>query len=93
MIHGAPTVFPSDIGLLMHALGIDGRAREQWGYRNYFATDPKGADHDGLKRLQAAGLARLSGFDGTNLYYKATREGCFLAGMEPHEVDRMGGKV
>ena len=90
MNHGPPTVRPADVGMLMHMLGIDGtRPREQWGFRNYYAAEPKGSSHDALKRMETAGLARFKGFDGSCVYYAATREGCFLAGMTMDEIDKM----
>lgn len=74
-------ILPGDFAKLQHMLGaVQGKSKNRWGYRNYFAAG-SGQQHEAMQRLVAAGLATAGRAANEMTYFHATRLGCKAAGL------------
>lgn len=81
-------IMPGDFAKLQHMLGaVDGKPKNRWGYRNYFAAG-RGQQHEAMQRLVAAGLATAGRACGDMTYFYATRLGCKAAGLDAAGIKR-----
>ena len=79
------------IELLQHTLGAGPRKRKSsWGYRNHFCAAVGSDDQASFEKMVTTGLAERGGkINGeTSQYYRATVEGCKLAGLGPRAIKR-----
>ena len=81
-------IMPGDFAKLQHMLGaVQGKPKNRWGYRNYFAAGSK-QQHDAMQRLMAAGLATAGRAANEMTYFHATRLGCKAAGLDGAGIKR-----
>ena len=81
-------IMPGDFAKLQHMLGaVQGKPKNRWGYRNYFAAG-SGQQHEAMQRLVAAGLVTAGRADGDMTYFYATRLGCKAAGLDAAGIKR-----
>lgn len=81
-------IMPCDFAKLQHMLGaVQGKPKNRWGYRNYFAAG-SGQQHEAMQRLVAAGLATAGRATGDMTYFYATRLGCKAAGLDAAGIKR-----
>ena len=81
-------IMPGDLAKLQHMLGaVQGKPKNRWGYRNYFAAG-SGQQHEAMQRLVAAGLATAGRATGDMTYFYATRLGCKAAGLDAAGIKR-----
>ena len=81
-------IMPGDFAKLQHMLGaVQGKPKNRWGYRNYFAAG-SGQQHEAMQRLVAAGLTTAGRTDGDMTYFYATRLGCKAAGLDAAGIKR-----
>ena len=81
-------IMPGDFAKLQHMLGaVQGKPKNRWGYRNYFAAG-SGQQHEAMQRLVAAGLATAGRVCGGMTYFHATRLGCKAAGLDAACIKR-----
>ena len=81
-------ILPDDFPKLQHMLGaVQGKPKNRWGYRNYFAAG-SGQQHEAMQRLVAAGLATVGRACGDMTYFHATRLGCKAAGLDGAGIKR-----
>lgn len=79
------------IELLQHTLGAGPRKRKsRWGYRNHFCAGVGSPEQAAFEEMVTSGLAERGGkINGeTSQYYRATVEGCKLAGLGPRAIKR-----
>lgn len=82
------TIMPGDFAKLQHMLGaVQGKPKNRWGYRNYFAAG-SGQQHEAMQRLVAAGVATAGRATGDMTYFHATRLGCRAAGLDGAGIKR-----
>jgi hypothetical protein len=81
-------IMPGDFAKLQHMLGaVQGKSKNRWGYRNYFAAG-SGQQHEAMQRLVAAGLATSGRAANEMTYFHATRLGCKAAGLDGAGIKR-----
>lgn len=81
-------IMPGDFAKLQHMLGaVQGKPKNRWGYRNYFAAG-SGQQHEAMQRLVAAGLAEVGRAANEMTYFHATRLGCRAAGLDGAGIKR-----
>ncbi len=81
-------IMPGDLAKLQHMLGaVQGKPRNRWGYRNYFAAG-SGQQHDAMQRLVSTGLATAGRAANEMTYFHATRLGCKAAGLDAAGIKR-----
>ena len=81
-------IMPGDFAKLQHMLGaVQGRPKNRWGYRNYFAAG-SGQQHEAMQRLVAAGLATAGRAANQMTYFHATRLGCKAVGLDGAGIKR-----
>ncbi len=81
-------IMPGDFAKLQHMLGaVQGKPKNHWGYRNYFAAS-SGQQHESMQRLVAAGLATAGRAANEMTYFHATRLGCKAAGLDAAGIKR-----
>lgn len=81
-------IMPGDFAKLQHMLGaVQGKPKNRWGYRNYFAAG-SGQQHEAMQRLVAAGMATAGRLAGDMTYFYATRLGCKAAGLDAAGIKR-----
>lgn len=81
-------IMPGDFAKLQHMLGaVQGKPKNRWGYRNYFAAGSV-QQHEAMQRLVVAGLATAGRSCGDMTYFHATRLGCKAAGLDAVGVKR-----
>jgi len=81
-------IIPGDLAKLQHMLGaVQGKPKNRWGYRNYFAAG-SGQQHEAMQRLVVAGLAAAGRATGDMTYFYATRLGCKAAGLDAAGIKR-----
>lgn len=77
-----------DVNNLRHMVGADAKQRDR-GYRNYYGTN---RDDPEMARLVEQGLAVFSHAShpdiGGMVYFKATRLGCLVAGLNEAQTKR-----
>ena len=84
-------IMPGDFAKLQHMLGaVQGKPKNRWGYRNYFAAG-SGQQHEAMQRLVAAGLTTVGRACGDMTYFHATRLGCKAAGLDGAGIKRAMG--
>ena len=81
-------IMPGDFAKLQHMLGaVQGKPKNRWGYRNYFAAG-SGQQHEAMQRLVDAGLATAGRAANEMTYFYATRIGCKAAGLDGAGIKR-----
>lgn len=81
-------IIPGDFVKLQHMLGaVQGKPKNRWGYRNYFAAG-SGQQHEAMQRLVSAGLATAGRAANEMTYFHATRMGCKAAGLDAAGIKR-----
>ena len=81
-------IMPDDFAKLQHMLGaVQGKPKNRWGYRNYFAAG-SGQQQEAMQRLVAAGLATAGRAANEMTYFHATRLGCKAAGLDGAGIKR-----
>lgn len=81
-------IMPGDFAKLQHMLGaVQGKPKNRWGYRNYFAAG-SGQQHEAMQRLVVAGLATAGRATNEMTYFHATRLGCKAAGLDAAGIKR-----
>ena len=81
-------IMPGDFAKLQHMLGaVQGKPKNRWGYRNYFAAG-SGQQHEAMQRLVTAGLATAGRAANEMTYFHATRLGCKAAGLDGAGIKR-----
>jgi hypothetical protein len=81
-------IMPGDFAKLQHMLGaVQGKPKNRWGYRNYFAAG-SGQQHEAMQRLVAAGLATAGRAANEMTYFHATRQGCKAVGLDGAGIKR-----
>ena len=81
-------IMPGDFAKLQHMLGaVQGKPKNRWGYRNYFAAG-SGQQHEAMQRLVVAGLATAGRATNEMTYFHATRLGCKAAGLDGAGIKR-----
>jgi len=81
-------IMPGDLTKLQHMLGaVEGKPKNRWGYRNYFAAG-SGQQHEAMQRLVVAGLATAGRVANEMTYFHATRLGCRAAGLDGAGIRR-----
>lgn len=81
-------IMPGDFAKLQHMLGaVQGKPKNRWGYRNYFAAG-SGQQHEAMQRLVSAGLATAGRAANEMTYFHATHLGCNAAGLDAAGIKR-----
>ncbi len=80
------TISEADVKGLHHMLNARDERQSYRGIRNYFAAGA--ADHPGMQRLLAQGLVEPIRTDGRLAYFRATRLGCLVAGLNEKQIKR-----
>ena len=81
-------IMPGDLAKLQHMLGaVQGKPKNRWGYRNYFAAGSC-QQHEAMRRLVNAGLATAGRAANEMTYFHATRLGCKAAGLDGAGIKR-----
>jgi hypothetical protein len=81
-------IMPGDFAKLQHMLGaVQGKPKNRWGYRNYFAAG-SGRQHEAMQRLVNAGLATAGRAANEMTYFHSTRLGCKAAGLDAAGIKR-----
>jgi hypothetical protein len=81
-------IMPGDLAKLQHMVGVvEGKPKNRWGYRNYFAAG-SGQQHEAMQRLVVADLATAGRTANEMTYFHATRLGCKAAGLDAAGIKR-----